>query len=692
MIKKLLLCMVLVASVGTASAQKSLIKANSLLAKQQKEKMEKKVDAKVAGGIKASTTSNQWISKFGSPVSIPSASMSKAPLKAEEEATYTWFDYNYDAYYLNFLTLATDSYNLAVYVPSNYAGCTIEQLAVYFYDPSRCSNLKFWILDADATAMPTTAEDADVYYSVDEITTSGYTYCVLDESYTIGQDGCLIGYTFDHNYVGDGDYADYPINLYYVSDVSGGFYYYYPGEGWYSGYGSGYGNLTIAAYMDVSSMSPYQASVGSIGEYTVMADEENSVDTYVTNDAYGEITQISYILTVDGEAGAETDYSVDIAAQSYEYIYVPYTFDEGIHTVELEITKVNGEENVSTSNTATGTIVSLATKADRVSVVEEFTSTSCGYCPRGHVGLANLKDAYGDKIVTLAGHYPYSYTDPMYCDDYYYTIYYYSNGFPSAAFNRSYIGDPYHGISSDYSYGADYLVDALDEIYPAEASLDMTAAWADDDCTSIDVDVTTTFTIERLDAPYALAFILAEDDMADPDESTSVNTWWQLNYYPSYASYYTDDDMSYWVTASNAKLYGSYYYNSISYDNVIVATWGDASYGDLLGVSGSIDECNPDYPAEYSTTLSISGNDLIQDKSKLNLVAILINQNNGMITNATQVKLPTTDGIKTISGTVSESDAEVARYNTNGMKISAPQKGINIVKLANGKTKKVVVE
>ncbi len=424
-----------------------------------------------------------------------------------------------------------------------------------------------------------------------------------------------------------------------------------------------------------------------------MAGEENTVDAYVTNDAYGEITELSYILTVDGEVGEETDYTVDISSQSYAYIYIPYTFDEGVHTVEVEITKVNGEPNVSTSNTATGTIVSLATKADRVSVVEEFTSTSCGWCPRGHVGLANLKEAYGDKIVTLAGHFENSYDDPMYCEDYYYTYSYYCSGLPSAAFNRCYIGDPYHGVNSDYSYGADYLVEALDEIYPAEASLDMTAEWADEECETINVEVNTTFTIERLDAPYALAFILAEDDMADPDGSTSINTWWQLNYYVGYGSYWSDDDMSYWVTASNATLYSSYYYyNNITYDNVIVATWGDSTYGDLTGISGSITECYPDEADTYTTTLSIAGNDLIQNKSKLNLVALLINQNNGMITNAAQVAIPVTEGIQSITGNTAESDTEVARYNASGMKISSAQKGINIVKLANGKTKKVIVK
>jgi hypothetical protein len=38
------------------------------------------------------------------------------------------------------------------------------------------------------------------------------------------------------------------------------------------------------------------------------------------------------------------------------------------------------------------------------------------------------------------------------------------------------------------------------------------------------------------------------------------------------------------------------------------------------------------------------------------------------------------------------SNEEVARYTLDGRKLSAPQKGVNIVKYADGSTKKVVVE
>ena len=53
----------------------------------------------------------------------------------------------------------------------------------------------------------------------------------------------------------------------------------------------------------------------------------------------------------------------------------------------------------------------------------------------------------------------------------------------------------------------------------------------------------------------------------------------------------------------------------------------------------------------------------------------------------------TTDPAAGIDGvTTTESNEIVARYTLDGQKLSAPQKGINIVKYADGRTAKVMVK
>ena len=82
--------------------------------------------------------------------------------------------------------------------------------------------------------------------------------------------------------------------------------------------------------------------------------------------------------------------------------------------------------------------------------------------------------------------------------------------------------------------------------------------------------------------------------------------------------------------------------------------------------------------------------DLIKDK-KLHVVAFLINKKSGEVINADEVLLDEGNaaGIKTVSD---ETDAVLEYYNVSGMRINAPQKGLNIISLSSGKNVKVVVK
>jgi hypothetical protein len=73
------------------------------------------------------------------------------------------------------------------------------------------------------------------------------------------------------------------------------------------------------------------------------------------------------------------------------------------------------------------------------------------------------------------------------------------------------------------------------------------------------------------------------------------------------------------------------------------------------------------------------------------VVAFLVNKQTGEVLNANEVALSdkAETGIKSLNekaSTISE------RYNVSGQRIAAPQKGLNIIKLSNGKTVKVLVK
>ena len=85
--------------------------------------------------------------------------------------------------------------------------------------------------------------------------------------------------------------------------------------------------------------------------------------------------------------------------------------------------------------------------------------------------------------------------------------------------------------------------------------------------------------------------------------------------------------------------------------------------------------------------MDISANKLIQNKSNLSLAALLINRNHGRIVNAAQVKLSNETGI---NGVNTENVVETANYNIGGVRTSGKAKGLNIVRMSNGKVVKVI--
>ena len=269
----------------------------------------------------------------------------------------------------------------------------------------------------------------------------------------------------------------------------------------------------------------------------------------------------------------------------------------------------------------------------------------------------------------------------MECATYLDVVYGFNPKFPSALYDRCLLGDAYQGIDGNqYAFGANQYIDILNSSFPSEATVTLTADWGDTDKNVINANVGLTFGCTRISLgsanPYAVAFVLSEDDMTGEGQQ-----WLQYNYYSGETSFGNDDNMLSWVSASE--------YVKMDYDNVVVQGW-DA----LLGIDESVPSTV--FKGEnltYNATLDISANTLIQNKEKLHLTALLINRNNYSIVNAAQVSLGD-GGSSAIEGVTDDANgaAEVARYNVNGVRLDKAQKGLNIVKYSDGTTKKVIVK
>lgn len=752
--KKLLIGLFAVLCAGGASAQqldvngqvnnvtpkvvaKSGVLSN-VLGLDAKTQQTKKADFKLKSNhIWANANQMQQQARLNMPMLSANAKVAKAEKAAVDEGL-TWFSYitSNDLGAVGFDALASglgvdflagqNKYNIAFLAPGNYAKAKIDSVEFFVLSGCQYDNLTVWVSSvkyetvegknylsfpesADKADAKVVVPAADVKAVLDKLPADyvGLISVKLPTPFTIPADGALVGYSYD------GKSSDKSIVLAGISSEAAGcfFQYDYEGERNFESLSSIVGmSSSIQIGLDVSDCEANDATVSANPELTTLVNTKQQYPFYITNNSAKPITQLTYSISVDGVNGAEKSLDLSSPIESMETASIPYTtaFEEdGVHTVELNISKVNGNTNINKQSSAEYSIIALEKSADRVSVVEEQTGTWCGWCPRGHVALDLLNKQLGDKVVTLAGHFANgeSRVDPMNIyqldenstqaealADYGWVAMTLSSllgggGLPGAMFDRVVAADPYVGANTTkgkngtYEYGATDLVNLLKEENPSEADFSMTASWADDKNTDIKVDLTTTFNYNRFGSfPYGVAFVLSENGMTGKGA-----TWKQLNYYSKLAgvngaSDFNNPDMAAWFKAGS--------YVSTTYDNVVVQAWNPL--GNAAIVDKSVTDIVKGEAIPFSTTLKVNS-DLIQNYNNLTLSALLVNLNSLAVVNAAKVVLGNcAAGIEDVNSEANNN--VVSRYNVNGMRINGAQKGLNIVKLANGKVVKMAVK
>ena len=281
----------------------------------------------------------------------------------------------------------------------------------------------------------------------------------------------------------------------------------------------------------------------------------------------------------------------------------------------FKLTKVNGVANECTTGNmqASGKLVTVAKKPKVVPVVEEATGTWCGWCARGIPGLALLNKIYRDDVITLAVHGGGN-GDPMILDNYQLDAF----SYPSCTINRGEVVDPYYGSGST-AFGISREVEAVQRSY-VPAGIEVTADWADANQTKISVKATTTFVENVSNANYRIGYVLAEDGL-----SGTTPGWYQSNYY---AGSSLKDDNLVNLTGGESKI------TNVVYNYIPVA-----AYEPFEGIEGSVPATiTKDVAMEHAYTIDIAGNDRIQDKQKLSVVALLIDKDTKKIVNAAKFK------------------------------------------------------
>lgn len=184
--------------------------------------------------------------------------------------------------------------------------------------------------------------------------------------------------------------------------------------------GPNFGNLSLRAILSGDKLPQANAIPRSLtGTNVVGLNHPYTYTLSFANQSVKPVESLTLELT-NGSRTEQRDIQLPVAVQPNEEgsVSFDFTFDNIDNNVlQVAIAKVNGMANDSGSDKMAITVTTSASVFPRVNVVEEYTGTYCGNCPRGIIGMEYMEQNYGrDNWIGIAIHnYP---NDPMRCYDY----------------------------------------------------------------------------------------------------------------------------------------------------------------------------------------------------------------------------------------------------------------------------------
>ena len=564
------------------------------------------------------------------------------------------------------------SYSVATEIPATYEGCTFDAVVLTF-DRSTFAGkkVKVWIGESK--------EDPENVVEVVVPDDDNYALEVeFKEPFLVPKYGAYMGYSFDIEE--DGEFHLFSIFLDDDNNVipaeSESLQMKFGDGDWYY-YGEEYGPLY--ALFRLKSKDATKNSVMPYYFYEIFGTPNEKLDMGLAflNESGHKMTDFDYKITIDGETIKEGNYTPEepLLAKSIGYMPLTLTFpkEEGWHSFDFEISKVNGQPNTCERTVADSCrLFTVAESSHRKSLVYYFENVNHGLSPMVLVADKKLKELYGDDYIPLGLHI----SDAMSIGKTKSLFLLYYNNPVSMTIDRRYCYLVPYGayVIEDGEYKLPFTNDkAMDAALArtSEGDVKLTASFVDEEKTAISYSFTTTFNYDRDRNPYSYSVYLVHDDMKGEGDG-----WDMYNLVSGEYSIFNDDFKDFLEADKSVK--------GLEYDNVVI----DCTFLPLFGID--IDENGPIVKGkEYtvSGTFELEGNPLVQDKDKLRLVVEILNGANGSVMNADMAVPLAATGI---NSTLTDKTATRSIYNVNGMRLNGMQKGLNIIEMQNGKRVKVI--
>ena len=564
------------------------------------------------------------------------------------------------------------SYSVATEIPATYEGCTFDAVVLNF-DRSTFAGkkVKVWIGESK--------EDPENVVEVVVPDDDNYALEVeFKEPFLVPEYGAYMGYSFDIEE--DGEFHLFSVFLDDDNNVipaeSESLQMKFGDGDWYY-YGEEYGPLY--ALFRLKSKDATKNSVMPYYFYEIFGTPNEKLDMGLAflNESGHKMTDFDYKITIDGETIKEGNYTPEepVLAKSIGYMPLTLTFpkEEGWHSFDFEISKVNGQPNTCERTVADSCrLFTVAESSHRKSLVYYFENVNHGLSPMVLVADKKLKELYGDDYIPLGLHI----SDAMSVGKTKSLFLYYYNNPVSMTIDRRYCYlIPYGSyVIEDGEYKLPFTNDkAMDAALArtSEGDVKLTASFVDEEKTAISYSFTTTFNYDRDRNPYSYSVYLVHDDMKGEGDG-----WDMYNLVSGEYSIFNDDFKDFLEADKSVK--------GLEYDNVVIDCTVFPLFGIDLDKKGTIVK-GKEYTV--SGTFELEGNPLVQDKDKLRLVVEILNGANGSVMNADMAVPLAATGI---NSTLTDKTATRSIYNVNGMRLNGMQKGLNIIEMQNGKRVKVI--
>ena len=604
-----------------------------------------------------SVSAQEWAEQAKTGLSFRPASVSPKNAPANE-ATITptddqvWWGYFSEddvnaSNYGGVGTGAKEDFEAAILIPANHevvGSSTIKGIRVWFDESvSKITSMKVWI----SKNLTDNASGAEVVQDVDISTLSeGVNEVLLTTPYDINNQKIYVGYSIGlkaacYPIMGGGQWV---ANSYFIrSSVNV--------SSW--GSQSSFGKLAIQILAEGVVMEDYNAVPANFGPAVVGMNSSADVPVKVTNYGKKTITSLSYTLTINGTTTEEATISTpSIAYNSTQLVNIPMPgmSEEGENTYTLTITKVNDNPNTATQNSATGSVTTVESVKTypRTVLIEEFTSESCGNCPRAVNNLNSCMTNNPDLAaqVAIVCHHSGYYTDWLTISaDQSYCWFYNEGGStyaPAFMWDRHAEEGSNTPVIGDLSAAGNKAM-----ILKRLADISYAQVWLSTSFNSDNTKLTVNATCERgwayCNTPERLTLILTEDNIKAHSQSGGGSNFIHQH-----------------VSRAVNTVWGA------------VLNWTDNQ-------------------ATYEYTFNINSSWKVEDLKVVGFISGYdsADPTNCEVENAAVVVAGETTGIAPVHHT----PLTILQYYTiDGKLLNAPVKGINIVKYSDGSVNKVVIK